>query len=119
MNKLLKDQPQTKAKKFCKIIRESVEFSKEQNLNEESKEQNNDQAADDEDDHDIREQDYNILKNDVLRILQRRIDSQTYDKKLIKCHQIATTGDSDLPLGISLTSLAKTYKKVIRDNQRK
>ena len=63
MKKLIKMQPCSKASKFCKIIRESAEFSKE-NLSDDEGDAN--ELEGDSDD-----ESYESLKNEVLSILKR------------------------------------------------
>ena len=61
MKELLKGQTLSKASKFCKVIRESMEFSKEYSQNIDDK--------DEDDEDDVSQDDYEFIKNDVLRII--------------------------------------------------
>ena len=74
MNRLLKFQPHSKMNKICKIIRESVELSSDDIISYISETEDkidtcNNLAKKDE---------YETLKNDVLKILRREVDKTHY-----------------------------------------
>ena len=73
----------------------------------------------DDDQDDLIQGEYESLKNDVLKILQRKIDDKSYKNKIKECKRIAIHGETEQPIGTSFKSLMKTYKKVIRDNKKK
>lgn len=94
MKNLINNQHHSKASRYCKIIRESLEFSKEELQGE--------------------QKDYESLKHEVLGILQRRIDQKTYKDQIKQCKKTAEVAESDMPLGTGLLALKKTYKRIIR-----
>lgn len=102
MKNLIKNQHNSKASRYCKIIRESLEFSKEEC----------------EDSQIAENQDYESLKDEVLRILQRRIDQKNYKDTIKQCIKTADKAESDMPLGTGLQSLKKAYKRIIRNNKK-
>ena len=81
MNRLLEIQPLSKATQFCKIIRESDElsknefFSENEDLEFDNKKEDLEKSDENENDEDY---DYEALKNDVLKILRRKIDEKCY-----------------------------------------
>ena len=115
MKDIIENQQKSKSSRYCKMIRESIEFSKEEILIEESQAEN--EADDDQDE--IIQGEYESLKNDVLKILQRKIDDKSYKNKIKECKKIAIHGETEQPIGTSFKSLMKTYKKVIHDGQKK
>ena len=80
MNRLIQNQVHSEVSRFCKIIRESTEFSREEMVRVE-------EAFDDDDVNEndqcrvidnVSQNDYELIKKDVLRILQRKIDEKLY-----------------------------------------
>ena len=74
MNNLLNQLPHSKAPKYCSIIRESIEISREELF-----EVSADEGLDGEDEDcfdEVSQEDYESLKNDVLRMLKQRLDEK-------------------------------------------
>lgn len=113
MKKLLKAQTKSKASKYCKIIRESVEFEME-GLEDDKEEQEDDimgQCIDD-------PEDYAQVKDEVLKLLQRKIDEKNYVYQLKDCRKTAKKVDKDYQLGTGYKALKRAYKS-IKNSQKK
>jgi len=106
MNKIIENQQKSKSSRYCQMIRESMEFSKEE-------------AEEDSEDDDISQGDYESLKSDVLKIIQRKIDAKSYKKQIKECKRTAILAETELPIGTGFKSLMKTYKKVLRSTMKK
>lgn len=96
MNQLIKGQNTSKASKYQQIIRESAEFSQE------------DLSANGEN--------YQTLKNEVIRILRQKIDMKNYKNTIKQCKKTAEAANEDWYLGDSRKPLKNALKKVRKMN---
>ena len=80
MNRLIQNQVHSEVSRFCKIIRESTEFSREEMVRVEEAFDDDDVNEDDQCRviDNVSQNDYELIKKDVLRILQRKIDEKLY-----------------------------------------
>lgn len=112
MKKLIKAQTKSKASKYCKLIRESVEFAQE-GL-EEDEEQECDSMGQIIDDS----EDYDQVKDEVLKLLQRKIDEKNYINQLKECKKTAKKAGKDHMLGTGYKALKRAYKSIKNSSQK-
>ena len=60
---------------------------------------------------------YESLKNDVVNLLQKKINHNNYKKTIRKCEKMADKAFSEEGIGLSLRPLMKVYKKLLRSKQ--
>lgn len=85
------------------MIRESLEFSKEESSF---------------NDFDGSNYDLKELMQEANKLYQRKIDKEIYKQKIYESKKLAKFVDQDFPEGTSLQSLMRAYKKVIEDNNK-
>ena len=101
MKELIRAQHISKASKYQQIIRESVEFRKEDI-----------EACDDDDLRSSLNQSYEHLKCQVIGILQKKIDKKNYKKTIRSCKQVIEEASEDWSIGSSYKPLRMTIKKI-------
>ena len=95
MKKVIESHKQSpsKCKNFCQIIRESVEFALE-DLSDSDEEPTEGEII-----QNSEEEDYESLKENVLKILTRLGDKKTYKKQYKICKKIADKAQDDHIIG--------------------
>ena len=106
MHQLLKNQKMSKAKKYEDIIRESIEFT----LDDEEEFEGSNSKDQDKPDDQLK---YGEIKQQVLQILQRKMDRQEYKETIKSCKKTAKKATDTWCLGQSRKIIKAALKRIV------